>query len=230
MAVEQLWIRAGQHQLGVQPVSPVFLYARSDTDLKTLSEEFTADLQRPAAPLPVHRRARRTRRPRCWCCGSATTRRRRRPQPAAGPQRSDVNDRTRRQTGGGSHGEAETGRSGDIGRHRLDGGDRADVAGSVDGPAAPVGDLFRGGSELPAAQRPRPGRHRAGRGMATATRYSGARPARRHPVRRRRPDLRGPGKPVVGADHPAQPTTTSTRTGSGRAPASRACRWRRCRC
>jgi hypothetical protein len=44
MAVEQVWIRAGQHRLDVQPVSPVFLYARSDTDLKTVSEEFTADL------------------------------------------------------------------------------------------------------------------------------------------------------------------------------------------
>jgi nitroreductase len=43
-AVEQVWIRAGQHQLGVQPVSPVFLYARSDTDLKSLSEEFTTEL------------------------------------------------------------------------------------------------------------------------------------------------------------------------------------------
>jgi len=49
IAAEQLWVRAGQHQLGVQPVSPVFLYARSDADLKNLSEEFTtelADLQR----------------------------------------------------------------------------------------------------------------------------------------------------------------------------------------
>jgi hypothetical protein len=44
MAVERLWIRAGDHQLGVQPVSPVFLYARSATDLKTLSEEFSAEL------------------------------------------------------------------------------------------------------------------------------------------------------------------------------------------
>jgi hypothetical protein len=44
IAVEQLWIRAGQHQLGVQPVSPVFLYAKSDADLNALSGAFAADL------------------------------------------------------------------------------------------------------------------------------------------------------------------------------------------
>ena len=44
-AVEQLWIRADQHQLGVHPVSPVFLYARSESDFTGLSAEFSADLQ-----------------------------------------------------------------------------------------------------------------------------------------------------------------------------------------
>lgn len=44
-AVEQLWIRAGQHHLGVQPVSPVFLYARSETDFSDLSAEFGQDLR-----------------------------------------------------------------------------------------------------------------------------------------------------------------------------------------
>jgi nitroreductase len=44
-AVEQLWIRADQHQLGVHPVSPAFLYARSESDFTGLSAEFSADLQ-----------------------------------------------------------------------------------------------------------------------------------------------------------------------------------------
>jgi hypothetical protein len=44
-SVEQLWIRADQHQLGVHPVSPVFLYARSESDFTGLSAEFSADLQ-----------------------------------------------------------------------------------------------------------------------------------------------------------------------------------------
>lgn len=45
MAVEQLWIQAGRDDLGVQPVSPVFLYARSQADFTGLSAEFSGDLQ-----------------------------------------------------------------------------------------------------------------------------------------------------------------------------------------
>jgi hypothetical protein len=44
-ALERLWIRAGQHELGVQPVSPVFLYARSDEDRLTLSRPFHEHLR-----------------------------------------------------------------------------------------------------------------------------------------------------------------------------------------
>jgi len=44
MAVERLWIQADAHKLGVQPVSPVFLYARSASDLEGLSEEFDTEL------------------------------------------------------------------------------------------------------------------------------------------------------------------------------------------
>lgn len=44
MAVEQLWIRAEQQGLAVQPVSPVFLYARNDRDLVGLSAGFSSDL------------------------------------------------------------------------------------------------------------------------------------------------------------------------------------------
>lgn len=44
-AVERLWIRAEQFQLGVQPVSPVFLYARSESDLVGLSAEFSDQLR-----------------------------------------------------------------------------------------------------------------------------------------------------------------------------------------
>jgi len=45
IAAEQLWVRAGQHHLGVQPVSPVFLYARSESDLIGLSATFSGDLR-----------------------------------------------------------------------------------------------------------------------------------------------------------------------------------------
>ncbi len=44
MAVERLWIRAEEHHLAVHPVSPVFLFARSEADLRGLSAEFSADL------------------------------------------------------------------------------------------------------------------------------------------------------------------------------------------
>jgi hypothetical protein len=44
-AVEQLWIRANQHDVGVHPVSPVFLYARSESDFTGLSAEFSDELQ-----------------------------------------------------------------------------------------------------------------------------------------------------------------------------------------
>lgn len=43
-ALERLWIRACAEQLGVQPVSPVFLYARSDQDRADLSVGFTSEL------------------------------------------------------------------------------------------------------------------------------------------------------------------------------------------
>jgi len=47
-AVEAVWIRAQQHGLSVQPVSPVFLYARDHDDFVSLSPRFAdvlADLQ-----------------------------------------------------------------------------------------------------------------------------------------------------------------------------------------
>ena len=84
MAVEQLWIRAEQHQLGVHPVSPVFLYARSDADFTGLSAAVHADLQRLAAPLPVRRRARRLGDP-----GAGAAAQSRRAAPAVRSQRLD---------------------------------------------------------------------------------------------------------------------------------------------
>ncbi|QNK81084.1 Rv1355c family protein [Nakamurella sp. PAMC28650] len=44
-AAEQFWIRAGQAGLAVQPVSPVFLYARSEADLLALSPDFHPELR-----------------------------------------------------------------------------------------------------------------------------------------------------------------------------------------
>jgi hypothetical protein len=44
-AVERVWIKADQHQLAVHPVSPVFLYARSESDFSGLSARFSEDLQ-----------------------------------------------------------------------------------------------------------------------------------------------------------------------------------------
>ncbi|MGZ8802805.1 MAG: Rv1355c family protein [Mycobacterium sp.] len=43
-AVESVWIRAQQHGLVVQPVSPVFLYAHEDDELEALSPSFAEDL------------------------------------------------------------------------------------------------------------------------------------------------------------------------------------------
>lgn len=43
-AVESVWISAQQHGLAVQPVSPVFLYAHHDEDLRELSAAFAEDL------------------------------------------------------------------------------------------------------------------------------------------------------------------------------------------
>lgn len=44
MALEQLWVRAEQQGLAVQPVSPVFLYARRESELENLSAGFSSDL------------------------------------------------------------------------------------------------------------------------------------------------------------------------------------------
>ena len=44
MAMEHLWIRAEQHGLAVHPVSPVFLYARTEDDLRELSTPCAAEL------------------------------------------------------------------------------------------------------------------------------------------------------------------------------------------
>ncbi|GAS89081.1 Rv1355c family protein [Mycolicibacterium brisbanense] len=43
-AVEAVWITAQQHGFGVQPVSPVFLYAHTDAELEELSAPFAAEL------------------------------------------------------------------------------------------------------------------------------------------------------------------------------------------
>ena len=43
-AVESVWIRAQQHGLAVQPVSPAFLYAHDDEDLRELSPAFAEHL------------------------------------------------------------------------------------------------------------------------------------------------------------------------------------------
>jgi hypothetical protein len=44
-AVESVWIAAQQHDLAVQPVSPPFLYAHDDEDLRVLSPAFAGELQ-----------------------------------------------------------------------------------------------------------------------------------------------------------------------------------------
>ena len=43
-AVESVWIRGQQHGLAIQPVSPVFLYAHDEEDLRELSPAFAEDL------------------------------------------------------------------------------------------------------------------------------------------------------------------------------------------
>lgn len=43
-AVEAVWITAQQHGLGAQPVSPPFLYAQSEEDLRKLSPRFAPEL------------------------------------------------------------------------------------------------------------------------------------------------------------------------------------------
>jgi molybdopterin/thiamine biosynthesis adenylyltransferase len=43
-AAEAVWVTAQQHGLAVQPVSPVFLYARDDKDLSELSTSFADEL------------------------------------------------------------------------------------------------------------------------------------------------------------------------------------------
>jgi molybdopterin/thiamine biosynthesis adenylyltransferase len=45
-AVEAVWITAQHHGVGVQPVSPVFLYAQTDEDIKVLSPPFADELGR----------------------------------------------------------------------------------------------------------------------------------------------------------------------------------------
>jgi hypothetical protein len=43
-AAESVWIRAQQHGLAVQPISPAFLYAHGKEDLRELSPAFEEDL------------------------------------------------------------------------------------------------------------------------------------------------------------------------------------------
>ncbi|MET0966941.1 MAG: Rv1355c family protein [Nakamurella sp.] len=43
-AAERVWVAAAGRNLDVQPMSPVFLYARNDSDLRGLSNDFTAEL------------------------------------------------------------------------------------------------------------------------------------------------------------------------------------------
>lgn len=45
-AVEAVWIAAGRHGVGAQPVSPPFLYARTAADLQQLSPDFADELAR----------------------------------------------------------------------------------------------------------------------------------------------------------------------------------------
>lgn len=43
-ALEAVWVAAEQHQLAVHPVSPVFLYARTDAELQELAPDFVTSL------------------------------------------------------------------------------------------------------------------------------------------------------------------------------------------
>jgi hypothetical protein len=45
-SAEAVWICAEQHGLAVQPISPVFLYARTSDELSALSAEFSGELAR----------------------------------------------------------------------------------------------------------------------------------------------------------------------------------------
>jgi len=45
-AAERVWISATRSNLGVQPVSPVFLYARNDTDRRGMSDRYSVELAR----------------------------------------------------------------------------------------------------------------------------------------------------------------------------------------
>ena len=43
-AMEAVWVVAQQHRIAVQPVSPVFLYAQNDDELKELSPTHASEL------------------------------------------------------------------------------------------------------------------------------------------------------------------------------------------
>ena len=45
-AAERVWVTATNHGLDVQPISPVFLYARNDQDRHGLSTDFAGELAR----------------------------------------------------------------------------------------------------------------------------------------------------------------------------------------
>jgi hypothetical protein len=45
-SAEAVWICAEQHGLAVQPISPVFLYARTSAELSALSAEYCGELAR----------------------------------------------------------------------------------------------------------------------------------------------------------------------------------------
>jgi molybdopterin/thiamine biosynthesis adenylyltransferase len=57
-AVEAVWVTAQQHGLAVQPVSPVFLYARDPDDFEELSTTFADELEQ------MHKEFRQLTRPR----------------------------------------------------------------------------------------------------------------------------------------------------------------------
>jgi hypothetical protein len=44
-AIESVWVTAQQHGLAVQPISPAFLYAHNDEDLRELSPAFAGELR-----------------------------------------------------------------------------------------------------------------------------------------------------------------------------------------
>ena len=68
-AAEAVWITAQQHGLAVQPISPVFLYARDIKDLAELSSAFADELS--DLPKEFQQLARyRLPLPLLWCCDS----------------------------------------------------------------------------------------------------------------------------------------------------------------